>query len=50
MLNIASELRDFIPGGKPKFLAPGAATHICGTTQAGKEDDGHSVVDKDSKV
>ncbi|KAH2281328.1 hypothetical protein KXW82_008333, partial [Aspergillus fumigatus] len=42
MLNIASELGDFIPGGEPKFLAPGAATHICGTTRAGKEDDGHS--------
>ncbi|KAF4154360.1 hypothetical protein CNMCM6069_009444 [Aspergillus lentulus] len=47
MINIAAELGDFIPGGKPKFLAPGAATHICGTTRAGKEDDGHSVVDKD---
>lgn len=50
MINIAAELGDFIPGGEPKFLAPGAATHICGTTRAGKEDDGHSVVDKDSKV
>ncbi|GIC92890.1 uncharacterized protein Aud_009365 [Aspergillus udagawae] len=50
MINIAAGLGDFIPGGEPKFLAPGAATHICGTTRAGKEDDGHSVVDRDSKV
>lgn len=50
MINIAADLGDFLPGGKAKFLAPGAATHICGTTRAGKEDDGHSIVDRNSKV
>ncbi|KAI1733361.1 pyranose 2-oxidase [Xylaria scruposa] len=50
MINVASTLGDFLPGGEPRFLAPGAAMHICGTTRAGKDDDGTSVVDKYSKV
>lgn len=50
MVDVASTLGDFLPGGEPKFLPAGAATHICGTTRAGREDDGHSVVDKYSKV
>jgi choline dehydrogenase-like flavoprotein len=50
MIKIATSLGDFLPGGEPRFLEPGAATHICGTTRAGKEDDGHSVVDRYSKV
>lgn len=50
MTKLAFDLGSFLPGSEPKFLAPGAALHICGTTRAGKEDDGHSVVDKHSKV
>ncbi|KAI0876047.1 pyranose 2-oxidase [Hypoxylon argillaceum] len=50
MINIARSLGDFLPGGEPRLLAPGAATHICGTTRAGAKDDGRSVVDKNSKV
>lgn len=50
MVKLASDLGGFLPGSEPKYLAPGAALHICGTTRAGKEDDGHSVVDKHSKV
>ena len=50
MVNLASDLGGFLPGGEPRFLAPGTSMHICGTTRAGKEDDGHSVVDKHSKV
>jgi choline dehydrogenase-like flavoprotein len=50
MIKIAADLGDFLPGGEPKFLAPGAATHICGTTRAGKADDGRSMVDKYSKL
>jgi pyranose oxidase len=50
MANVASHLGEFLPGGEPRFLEPGAATHICGTTRAGEEDDGRSVVDKYSKV
>ena len=50
MVNLASDLGGFLPGGEPGYLAPGAAQHICGTTRAGKEDDGNSVVDKHSKV
>ena len=50
MVNLASELGGFLTGGEPRFLTPGAALHICGTTRAGKEDDGRSVVDRHSKV
>jgi len=50
MVDLAFDLGDFLPDDEPKYLAPGAALHICGTTRAGKEDDGHSVVDKHSKV
>jgi pyranose oxidase len=50
MVNIASDLGGFLPGGEPKFLPPGSALHICGTTRAGKEDDGQSIVDQHSKV
>lgn len=50
MTDVALSLGDFLPGGEPRFLLPGAATHICGTTRAGDQDDGHSVVDKYSKV
>ena len=50
MVKLASDLGGFLPGSEPKYLAPGAALHICGTTRAGKEDDGHSVVDRHSKV
>lgn len=50
MVALASELGGFLPGGEPKYLPPGAALHICGTTRAGTEDDGHSVVDRHSRV
>ena len=50
MIDLGSELGSFLPSSGPQFLAPGAALHICGTTRAGKEDDGHSVVDKHCKV
>ncbi|KAI0521681.1 hypothetical protein F5B22DRAFT_547346 [Xylaria bambusicola] len=50
MVRVASTLGNFLPGGEPRFLAPGAAMHICGTTRAGKKDDGTSVVDRHSKV
>ncbi|KAI0452499.1 pyranose 2-oxidase [Xylaria acuta] len=50
MINVASTLGNFLPGGEPRFLAPGAAMHICGTTRAGEKDDGTSVVDRYSKV
>ncbi|KAF2421214.1 hypothetical protein EJ08DRAFT_672993 [Tothia fuscella] len=50
MKTTAAILGDYLPGGEPRFLAAGAATHICGTTRVGKEDDGHSVVDRHSKV
>lgn len=50
MKNIATSLGDYVPGGEPRFIAPGSATHICGTTRAGEQDDGHSVVDRHSKV
>lgn len=50
MVELASQLGSFVPGSEPKFLPPGAALHICGTTRAGNADDGTSVVDKTSKV
>ncbi|GAB0139046.1 hypothetical protein EsDP_00007262 [Epichloe bromicola] len=50
MKNIATSLGDYIPGGEPRFIALGTAIHICGTTRAGEEDDGCSVVDRHSKV
>ncbi|ETS86185.1 hypothetical protein PFICI_00013 [Pestalotiopsis fici W106-1] len=50
MVNIALSIGDFLPGGEPKVLPLGAATHICGTTRAGTKDDGTSVVDRNSKI
>ncbi|KAI1322379.1 pyranose 2-oxidase [Xylariaceae sp. FL0255] len=50
MKKIASDLGEFLPGAEPRFLPPGAAMHICGVTRAGKEDDGKSVVDRNSRV
>ncbi|KAI1341795.1 pyranose 2-oxidase [Xylariaceae sp. FL0016] len=50
MVNLASDLGGFLPGGEPRHITPGAALHICGTTRAGKEDDGHSVINRYSKV
>ena len=50
MVDIALHLGGFVPGAEPKYLVPGSALHIGGTTRAGKEDDGTSVVDRYSKV
>lgn len=50
MKNVSSTLGKFLLGGEPMVLRPGVATQICETTRAGEEDDGHSVVDKYSKV
>lgn len=50
MKNMATSLGDYVPGGEPRFVALGSATHICGTTRAGEQDDGHSVVDRHSKL
>jgi pyranose oxidase len=49
MCNVASKLGGFLPGAEPKFLVPGSALHISGTTRAGtsKED---SVCDKYGRV
>lgn len=35
MCLVASKLGGFLPGAEPKFLVPGSALHICGTTRAG---------------
>jgi choline dehydrogenase-like flavoprotein len=50
MVDIASNLGGFLPGADPQYLVPGSALHICGTTRAGTQDDGTSVVDLHSKV
>ena len=50
MVDLASNLGGFVPGAEPTLLVPGSALHICGTTRAGKVDDGTSVVDRNSKV
>ncbi|KAF1735903.1 Pyranose 2-oxidase [Beauveria bassiana] len=50
MVRIATSLGGFIPGQEPRFIPPGAALHICGTTRASPVDDGTSVVDRHSKV
>lgn len=49
-MDLASKLGGFLPGAEPKYLVPGSALHICGTTRAGEHDDGTSVVDRNSKV
>ncbi|KXJ85464.1 hypothetical protein Micbo1qcDRAFT_154203 [Microdochium bolleyi] len=35
MCLIASKLGGYLPGAEPKFLEPGSALHLCGTTRAG---------------
>jgi len=50
MVNLASHLGGYVPGAEPKYLEPGSALHITGTYRAGKEDNGESVVDRNSKV
>ena len=49
MVELASYLGGFLPGAEPKYLVPGSALHLGGTTRAGKADDGTSVVDRYSK-
>ncbi|KAF3023517.1 hypothetical protein E8E14_007863 [Neopestalotiopsis sp. 37M] len=49
MCLVASKLGGFLPGAEPKFLVPGSALHISGTTRAGtsKKD---SVCDRYGRV
>lgn len=49
MCVVASKLGGYLPGAEPKFLVPGAALHISGTTRAGT-DPQTSVCNKFGKV
>ena len=49
MVEVASHLGGWLPGAEPKYLPPGSALHICGTTRAGKSRE-DSVVDRNLRV
>ncbi|KAK8006850.1 hypothetical protein PG989_000840 [Apiospora arundinis] len=49
MCEVASKLGGFLPGAEPKFLVPGSALHISGTTRAGMSAK-DSVCDKYGRV
>ncbi|KAF9639304.1 hypothetical protein BFW01_g11110 [Lasiodiplodia theobromae] len=49
MVDVASNLGGWLPGSEPRYLPPGSALHICGTTRAGTSVN-DSVVDRESRV
>lgn len=49
MCLVASKLGGFLPGAEPKFLVPGSALHISGTTRAGTSKN-DSVCDRYGRV
>jgi pyranose oxidase len=49
MCRVAGKLGGFLPGAEPRFLVPGSALHISGTTRAGTHRD-DSVCDKYGRV